>query len=397
MPRRTLLVSEVTSEEGVSGVVDVTEAPFGASPNATASYNAAAFEAAIDSIDTGVIFFPPGAYSTNGSLTPKTGITFKGSGMGSTRINYSGTGFLFDLGATGLADDVGFNDFSVFCSGSALGPFRIGRTTETYAAALLRQRWHFNNLYCQGSSPSLAGSYGIQAVEYIEWTLSNVTFNNFRFGGIWQDGGNSTHTRTRYQSYAFGPKWRNTQGPSSDVAVNPEFLGPTTSGAAGVDYGYTVEIDAQSLTFIGALYEPGPGGESQAFVHIMPLGSTFKDINGVFSSSAATPDNSIVCDNLYYSPKFEGTYCGASENPISFGTVLAPAIFDNVADNLAVLAAAESITKSIIVAPSSASAYTLRTPELALTTTTISINGSSGATGTFSNVTTINGIVVSGT
>jgi hypothetical protein len=178
----------------------------------------------------------------------------------------------------------------------------------------------------------------MSVTQYINWTLDNVTILGFERPAIFDRGGNSHFDRVRFQSYRFGPKWTSqagrgtsADGASQDVCTACEFLGPSTTGPiAGRDYGYTVEIDAPGITFVGALYEPQASvGSSQAFIHVTAKGGRFRDISGMFSwhlNLEGRLINTMVFDDGYFEPTFVGTILTIGGlPPILFGN---PAKFD---------------------------------------------------------------------
>lgn len=305
----------------------------------------------------GVLYFPAGTYKTTGSLALVSGVAIVGAGSNATTINYGGTGFWIDVAANTLVQNVRIEDLQFkTTTGSSLGFLRLGRTSQTFNAALMCAQWSLRNLYCQGFSTSNVGSIGISASQYIDWTLHNVTLNNFERAAIFDRGGNSTGDRVRFQSFKFGPKWTNNIGGCQDTYISPEFLGPVTAGGgAGVGYGYTCEIDAQFVTFINALYETQPGGNSQGYLHITNAnGAYFTDINGALSLGA-TADNSFVFDNGFVHPRFFGTGVTVSgAGAISAGTpgtgnLGARAEFIGCSGQLNALAQALPATKALIV------------------------------------------------
>lgn len=82
-------------------IVDVTEAPFNAIPNDDLS-DVAAIKAAINSTDSGIIYFPPGKYIIDDFITiEKNNIVLRGAGNDST----TGTHFYYPLNAVELGSD----------------------------------------------------------------------------------------------------------------------------------------------------------------------------------------------------------------------------------------------------------------------------------------------------
>lgn len=347
-------------------LVDVTAAPFFASPIASAAANAAAFTAALASMTAGILYFPPGTYATNGSLQPKSGVTIKGAGIGATTINYSGSGWWLDLPASTLVNYFGLCDMTVSCSGASLGAMRWQRVAQAFNNNFLCQQCWLSNLFIQATVSQAAGSVGLSITEYIQWTLSNVTINNFETPAIFDRGGMAAGTRVRFQSFRFGPKWTNNIGGCQDTYINSEFLGPVTTGAAGVDYGYTCTIDATFVTFINAEYETQPGGKSQGYLHITAQGGRFMDINGAWSQGIV-PDNPLVVDNGFNSPQFIGTFAGPGENPMVIGTVgVDPMSFIGCNDDMNALAAAVTASKVVIVGVTGGATSLIQYPHLIL-------------------------------
>jgi hypothetical protein len=103
-----------SAQDKMRDVVSVKD--FGASPSATAAANTAAFQAAIDSSQNAIIFVPAGTYQISGTLNVlKPGkLIIRGDGAFNadrqgTRLDYTGTGTLFECGAEdGNPDSVGF-------------------------------------------------------------------------------------------------------------------------------------------------------------------------------------------------------------------------------------------------------------------------------------------------
>ena len=340
--------------------VNVKAAPFFATGDGVTD-DTAAIAAAYAAVTTGILYFPSGTYVTTGSLTPKTGVTFRGAGRDATLIAYSGTGFWLDLGGTGAANHVGWEEMTVRCSGAALGPLRVGLQSTPFDAALLRVGWALKNLYLQAvNTPMNVGSIGLDVNWYIDWTLHNVTINNFERPHRLNIGGNSTFTRVRRVGFKFEGQRTNTVGGCQDTEINPEFIGPTTTGVAGVDYGYTCEINCTFVKHISALYEAVPGGRSRAALHIMATAGQFVDINGAFSGASADYDNLIVFDAGYTHPKFIGTAALISGRPaIVFGVVGAGAKAEFLAcdKELNLLVQAQPVTRYNLIGATSETAY----------------------------------------
>lgn len=358
-------LSDLRAFDETTLVVDVTASPFFASTSKTATQNAAAFKAALDSMTTGILFFPVGQFLYNGAgLHIKSGITFKGSGNGATELVYSGVDAGFYLGATELADDVGFENFKITTTNVAVGWLRVGSTSQDFNEALFRNRWHISNVFAEGPTGGItAGTIGMSVTQLISHRIQNLTVKNYSRIGIVDRCGNGVWTRTRWQSFSFG-LWISRKagtgtaanGASQDVFNGIEFQGPVTAGVAGVGYGYTSEVDHQSITFTNALYESQIGGKSQGLLRIMGSNAAFfKDINGEFSAGVV-PDATIIFDDGYVMPTFIGTLVPDTVGfgPITFGIPYAfipsKAIFENctAALNTLVVTADPILTKATI-------------------------------------------------
>lgn len=318
--------------------------------------------------------------ATTASWTPPSGSQIIGESAGEsgyagcTNISWSGTNYWIDTGASVIVHHILVSDLSLTVASTSAGGIRIGNTGTAFSNSLLRTYIQLENLYivCSNATPSCG--YGVSLTECLHCNITSVTVNNFINSGVFYNSGNSVFTSLRFQGFKFGPLWYNDQGGEQSVCVGCQFLGPTTAGTAGADYGYTVEIEAGYITFINALYETQPLSESQGYVHIKALGSHFTDIGGLFSKGV-TPDVPIKLDDGYVQPTFMNTTVGTLESPINFGTVNVPALFLNVDNNLETLAAAGGITKSCIVGASAATTLKFRCSVIAVDSTTTTLTG----------------------
>jgi len=325
-------------------------------------------------------------------FSPSSGSAIIGSGMNSTDIIYSGPGAWLDTSPSASVNNVRVTDLHIHVDSPALGAIRVGRTSEAFGTA--RVGWNFKNLYITGPGyPGVttlpAGSFGLSISQMLDSLAENLNILGFERASFIDRCGNNQWNRVRWQQYKFGPLISSKAGSGSasgggsqDTFIEPEFLGPTSvttggRGVAGTDYGYTVEVQAQQVTFINALYEPGPF-KSQGLLHLEPVNpgdgysTGFVDINGAFGGPS---DNTIVFESGYNQPTFIGSRVGAPGwGAISFGTPYASqtsskARFIGVNGNFSALVAAADPTgaKSLLDLKASTRATTLDLTSLTIT------------------------------
>jgi len=313
--------------------------------------------------------------ATDGALISVTssGASIEGIGQGDENVDVStfkltGMGYVFDTSA--IISSVEIRNVKFQASGAASGAFRVGNLSTNFSNANFRTHWNISNVFMLGPGAAAAGSVGISVTQYIDWYVENVRVHAFERAGYIDRGGNSQWNRVRFQAFKFGPQWTfrggsgtAADGACQDVCIACEFLGPTTTGAvAGTDFGYTVEIDHQAITFINALYEAqAPTGKSQGLIHFTPHGARFRDLGGAFSwntTIAGTLDNTLVFDNNYFEPAFFGTILTVPGfPPISFGTPSSPGakaqfIGTSAELNTLVRAAPSYLSKAVLIGQS---------------------------------------------
>lgn len=286
-----------------------------------------------------------GTYTFTVSQTPSDYSSIIGQGAGATTITWATAGYWIDLppAITGAdtVNDFHIKDVLINVSGAGTGCIRVGTVDQDLDISTLIHnaiRWKISNVYCSGPGTGTAGKIDMIIVAMIDSKIEDYNALNFHTMAKLSAIGNNKWERVRWQVYCFGPLISGKLGtgialvpsPSQDVFEVVEFLGPTCTGVAGTNYGYTVTVAQAYITFINALYE-APGG-SQAMIR---LGETsyaggegssdgFLDINGVFSE-ADTHDLSIKVEQQLRQ-KFKGTICGSPCSPIDFGTNFASGI-----------------------------------------------------------------------
>jgi hypothetical protein len=245
-----------------------------------------------------------------------------------TLLNFTGSGYLFDIGATEGPNHVEIGNFSVTTSTSSTGFLRVGRTSQDYGN-YQRLWWSIHDLYILGQGQSGVGAIGMSVTEYLDWVVTNIDIVNFETAAIFDRGGNSLFNRARFHAYEFGPKWTiqggtgtAAPGGNQDQCNTCEFLGPTWGR------GDTVTVQTSGIIFINALYETQPGGTSTAMLHLASRGlgfadsSYFTDINGAFSLGGVGTVATIAMDSGFASPRFIGSVVAvAGAAPITFGTI----------------------------------------------------------------------------
>ncbi len=114
---------------------------FGASPSASASTNAAAFNSAsqyVNSSGGGTVHIPAGTYSYDSTLlfyvTPTLGLTiFRGDGKASTVLNYTGTGAAVGVSTPDTRIyDCGIVDLTIFKAGTATTGLDLDSVSTSY-------------------------------------------------------------------------------------------------------------------------------------------------------------------------------------------------------------------------------------------------------------------------
>jgi hypothetical protein len=270
---------------------------------------------------SGILYFPRGTYIDTGTHILKDNMSIVGENKGAVIIDYRGDGYWLDtLDGTSPIDYFTWRDMSVECRAGSIGPLRVGRTSTDYADGLFSLFWKLSNIYAHGPGAAQVGTIGLSLTQLINHTVENINIVDFETSVIIDRCGNGTWTRPRFHAFKFGPRITNkggtgtaSNGSSQDVFINPEFLGPTVGfgGVPGTDYGYTVEIDTQMITFINALYEVSGAGATQGLIHLSNASGSatagFMDINGAMSGTIAMMDNTIVIDNGIAYPSFFGT------------------------------------------------------------------------------------------
>lgn len=319
-----------------------------------------------------ILKIPVGNYRMDEKIVPQSNITVTGDSRGYSAILYEGaTDHLFQVPINTKVDNFCLRDFAVVCSNK--GFLKVGDPTQTYDAAKMCAGWDLSRIAVFGPGHDAAGSLAIEASQYIDWVLYNMNIEGFEKPALWDRGGNSKQIRVRYAVYKHGPEWFNNIGACSDE-LNCEFLGPTSGDAGhhvpGTDYGDTLTMGAPFCRIGNSLFEPQ--SYSVCYIRVTSTGGKLVDISGTFSGGSGgvvTPDNSIICDNGYDSPKFLFTNMGPGNNPMLFGTTLgqgSQAQFIGCSPDINLLAKLFPKTKVVIMGQESETSYIFQAPGIKL-------------------------------
>lgn len=238
--------------------------------------------------------------------------------QGITTVDFSASGYLFNLASGSILDGVTIDNCAFEIHGSATGWMKIGAFSE--GRTNYRYGWAFTNVTVSGPGAG-SSTTGMAVTDLVGLTLTNFSIQLFGQTAIFDRNAIINGNHVRFAYYKDGPLFTQ-QGGSGQVGfaaisvlTNAEFLGPY-SGSNG----YCVTVDQLDLQFINAIYEPGV--VPQAMIHITAQGRNFRDYGGFFSYfTPIVPNYLMVWDDQYTEMTFLGTMWtgGNAAEPICIG------------------------------------------------------------------------------